>query len=236
MESSLALAFYASIALAILILLLAGLFSKSEGALVSWGVVASVLVLVQILILRHKTAYVTPWSRLPEARLLRLDAAISVLLLAGYFLVVIVKTTRARSRSSRNQSRSSTEEPVRQFAGSPPRQVPLIVPTIFLLLIAISVLAVKWAYPESFFLLLAFPTGLLTYLPRPPSIRHEPTELFLTVLMIVSPYALYLILLAAMFRVRKWNTFGIVCFILACVLLLNMAGCGRILEDLSRIQ
>ncbi len=237
MEDSLSIVFFASIALALVIILVTGLFAKRERTLLGWGALASVLVLVQFLILRHNTAYTSEWRRMPQARVLWLDAAGSVLVLLAYFGLVILKAVRSNGRRrietghGRESSQTDAGRDLKQA-----REVPVLVPALTLSTALIGAAVVSYTNELAFQLLLVFPTGLLTFAPSVSEIHNETLRMFLGAVIIIVPYGIYLYLIAAMFRAWRWNTFGVVCFILACVLLLNVVGCRQMAAEFSRIR
>jgi hypothetical protein len=116
MEDSMLLAFYASGALALLVLVLGSTLAKTEGALLAWGAIASVLVLAQFLCLRQAIA---PHSHSPDAKFVRADGIVSILAIAAYFILAIVKIARAHKRGSREtiSVRNTGDRTAKQSSG-----------------------------------------------------------------------------------------------------------------------
>src|SRR5262249_2300348 len=82
----------------------------------------------------------------------------------------------------------------------------------------------------------AFPIGLPALLPNLATIVNQQLARCVAPLLLIFSYALYILLFVAIFRIRTWTRFGSVCFFFGCVLLLNIAGCNRILEGYSGIN
>src|SRR6266436_8482678 len=106
---------------------------------------------------------------------------------------------------------------------------------IFSSAIVIALLVLRIVNPVWSQLVFAFPLGL-TMLAAEPLQRLDPRlRALLMVPLMAVPYLLYILLLTAMLFVRRWRTFGVVSLSLLCLLLLNLAGCGKLIESLSHI-
>jgi hypothetical protein len=76
-------------------------------------------------------------------------------------------------------------------------------------------------------LILAFPLGLAMFFAH---IFWTAKDFPMSALapFVIAAYGLYVVLCVAVFVARKWSILGIICFILACVILMNAAGCRQI--------
>lgn len=107
------------------------------------------------------------------------------------------------------------------------RQVPFFVPvsiTAFFLLGLVTVFVLN---AMELRLIFAFPLGLAMFFAHFFWTAKDFPIAALSPFVIVS-YGLYVVLFAAMFFARKWGTLGIICFIVAGVIVLNVAGCRQI--------
>ncbi len=77
---------------------------------------------------------------------------------------------------------------------------------------------------------LFFPMGLSRLMAEPWG--NSPVNLGLTII----AYAIYPVFFAAFVRAHTWKLFWWVCFILACVLLLNILGCRQMLDHHSTVH
>lgn len=113
------------------------------------------------------------------------------------------------------------------------RKVPFWVPVsvFFVILVSLSIAYVLKSMELQ--LALAFPLGLSMLFLDTSWPKNDPARADLMTLLMIFPYCLYIALFVTMFCARKWSTFGIVCLVLAGVLLLNVAGCRH---GLSHIQ
>jgi hypothetical protein len=115
------------------------------------------------------------------------------------------------------------------------REVPILVSVLVFAVILVSLVIVYILNPSELQLMLAFPLGLSIFFENLFwTIRDFPKALLAP--FVIASYGLYVLLFVAMFGARKWRTFGIICFILGCVLLLNLAGCRQITTELSEIH
>jgi hypothetical protein len=113
------------------------------------------------------------------------------------------------------------------------RQVPLWVPASIFAVILAGLMFLGFLNPIWLQLVLVFPMGLTMLFAGAFPLKNTPA---LAVPLMMAPYCLYVVLLVAMFGARKWLTFGVICFILAGVVLLNLAGCRQITAGLSGIH
>lgn len=107
------------------------------------------------------------------------------------------------------------------------RQVPIFVPMLITALFLIGLVTIFVLNAMQFQLILAFPLGLAMFFAH---LFWTAKDFPITALspFVIASYGLYVVLFAAMFFTRKWGALGIICFILACVILLNVAGCRQI--------
>jgi hypothetical protein len=113
------------------------------------------------------------------------------------------------------------------------RKVPFWVPVLVFVVILVSLTIVYVLKSMELQLVLAFPLGLSMLFLDTSWPKNDPARADLMMLLMIFPYCLYIALFVTMFCARKWSTFGIVCLVLAGVLLLNVAGCRH---GLSHIQ
>lgn len=113
------------------------------------------------------------------------------------------------------------------------RQVPLWVPASIFAVILIGFVILDILNPIWSQMLLVFPIGLTMLFAGSFPLKNAPA---LAVPLMMAPYCLYVVLFVAMFSARKWISFGIVCLVLMCVILLNLVGCRQITTGLSGIH
>lgn len=221
--------------LGLLILLMAAIFSKSGGKQLGWGVVATSLLLFQFVYSEQHS-----FLHLPESgkrNSLYWFEIISLFLTVAYFLFAAVRVINGQRAKCNLAPNASLPSNANKLQPSKTRQVPLWLPISILFGIAVAVISAAFLNGVTALLFLPlFPTGLSALASPLSSIQNKPLVTSLAILLLVLPYVLYLTLFVAILRARTWNRFGIICFVLACALLLNVAGCSRMLEGFSNIN
>ena len=104
------------------------------------------------------------------------------------------------------------------------RQVPFWMPLLICAII-LAVLVIAYILNSmELQLVFGFPLGLSMFFLDGPWPKDDSSRADSLLLLITLPYCLYIALLIAIFVARKWSSFGMACFVLACVLVLNLAG------------
>jgi hypothetical protein len=115
------------------------------------------------------------------------------------------------------------------------RQVPTWVPLSILAVIVAGFIFLRILNPIWLELAPTFPIGLAMLVAEPFQPINTSAGWILIPLVIAS-YCLYIVLFSGVFLAKEWRTFGIICFILICVILLNLAGCRQMATGLSEIH
>jgi hypothetical protein len=115
------------------------------------------------------------------------------------------------------------------------RQVPAWVPLSILAVILAGFIFLRIQNPMWLELAPTFPIGLAMLVAEPFQPMNNSAAWILLPLVVAS-YCLYIVLFAGVFLAREWRTFGIIGFILICVILLNLAGCRQMAAGLSEIH
>jgi hypothetical protein len=107
------------------------------------------------------------------------------------------------------------------------RQVPIFVPIAITSFLLIGLVTVCILNAEKIQLTLALPLGLAMFFAHLFWTAKDFSIAALSPL-VIAAYGLYIALFIAMFAARRWNTLGITCLFLTCVILLNLSGCHQI--------
>jgi MFS family permease len=113
-----------------------------------------------------------------------------------------------------------------------PRQVPIWVSLLVFLGMFLGAMALITTDPAALAFAWLFPYGLCGILCM---VLGSPQSEVLGMSLLVVSFAIYIVMLVAFVRTRTWIRFAVLCFILACLLLLNVAGCEMMGAAISKI-
>ena len=113
-----------------------------------------------------------------------------------------------------------------------PRQVPVWASLLVFMVMSLGALALLDTNPRSLAFAWVFPYGLWFALSMA---LGSPQSEALSTTLLVSSFAVYVVMLVAVVRARTWVRLAVACLVLACLLLLNVAGCQMMAGGLSRI-
>ena len=113
-----------------------------------------------------------------------------------------------------------------------PRQVPIWVSLLVFLGMFLGAMALITTDPTALAFAWLFPYGLCGILS---ALLGSPQSDVLGMAILVVSFAIYIVMFMAFVRARTWIRFAVLCLVLACLLLLNVAGCQMIGGSISKI-
>jgi len=191
------------------------------------GALGVIFLLLQLLCVRQSFIYAANWQEKHLKALVFIwDGTISLLVVFAFFAFGLVKLYE--------EGKKEKEEPGK--SASKLRLVHAAFAIFTFIAMFIGALLLVSTDRQSLYFVRVFPMGLLMLLPEFLRTKNQTASSLSTEIFSVAAYGIYVVLFMAIVRARKWNTFGIVCFVLAVVLLLNVAGCKKVIEGFSNIQ
>lgn len=113
-----------------------------------------------------------------------------------------------------------------------PRQVPAWLSSLLFVGMSLGAMALITTDPSALAFAWLFPYGLCAVLC---AVLGSPPSEILGKSLLFASFAVYIAMFVAFLRARTWIRLAVLCLILGCLLLLNVAGCRMTAEEISRI-